>query len=386
MSVVFINFQSIGPQQFTFAVVVVFVFAAAVPLLTRILYDPSKTYSGYQKRTVINSSPHDVLRILACAHRKDDALSAIKLLELTNPKEETPLSVFGLYLEELVGGSTPLLLNHQLGQKSLSDGSRWKPIIDVFNYFKSQSEKQTQVQVFTAISPPKLMHEDICWVSFENSVALIILPFHKKWNRRGKIISDSKELSSLNCKVLNKAPCSVGILVDRSRNRGPSILAQSVAYNVCVIYLGGKDDREALALARRMKGWPSVNLTVIRLMELELKLEEACSTKLGWEGMLDDECLRDIKHQSQNSSNVIYKEKIVKDGVETSVVVASILEENYDLILVGRHSQSNSPIIVGLENWTDIPELGPIGDLLASSEITNPVSVFVVQQHVTESE
>ncbi|XVF84075.1 hypothetical protein PTKIN_Ptkin16aG0545700 [Pterospermum kingtungense] len=373
--------QSIGPQQFTFAVVVVFVFAAAVPLLARKLYDPSKTYSGYQRRTVLNSSPHDVLRILACAHRKDDALSAIKLLELTNPKVESPLSVFGLYLEELVGGSSPLLLNHQLGQKSSGDGSRWQPIIDVFNYFKSQSEKQTQVQVFTAISPPKLMHEDISWVSFENSIALIILPFHRKWNRKGKIVSDSKDLSSLNCKVLNKAPCSVGILVDRSRSRGPSILAQSTTFNVCVIYLGGKDDREALALARRMKGWPSVYLTVVRFLELD-----DGSSEQGWEGMLDDECLRDIKHQSQNNSNVIYKEEIVRDGEETSVVVASLLEENFDLILVGRHSQSNSPIIEGLEEWTDLPELGPIGDLLASSEITNPVSVFVVQQQVTESE
>ncbi|XWS07591.1 hypothetical protein CRYUN_Cryun41cG0002200 [Craigia yunnanensis] len=373
--------QYVAPQQFTLAVVVVFVFSAVVPILTGKLYDPSKTYAGYQKRTILNSSPNEGLRVLACAHRQDDALSAIKLLELSNPTIESLLSVYGLYLEKLVGGSSPLLLNHQLGQKSSSDGSRWQPIIDVFNYFKSQSKKQTQVQVFTAISPPKLMHEDICWVAFEKSVALIILPFHRKWNSKGKIISDYKDLSALNCKVLNKAPCSVGVLIDRSRTRGPSILGKSSTYHVCVIYLGGKDDREALALARRMRGWPSVYLTVVRFMELDDD-----SSKQGWECMLDDECLRDIKHQSLKNGNVLYKEETVRDGVETSVVVRSLLEENYDLILVGRHSQSNSPIIAGLSEWTDFPELGPIGDLLASSEITNPVSVFVVQQQITESE
>ncbi|XVE69496.1 hypothetical protein DITRI_Ditri09bG0156500 [Diplodiscus trichospermus] len=374
--------QPTEPREFTLAVVVVLVFAAAIPVLTIKLYDPSKTYRGYQKRTILNSSPNEGIPVLACAHRQDDALSAIKLLELSNPATGTPLTVYGLYMEELVGGSSPLLLNHQLGQKSSKDGSRWQPIIDVFNYFKSQSKRQTQVQVFTAISPPKLMHEDICWVGFQNSVALIILPFHRKWNSKGKLISDFKHLSTLNCKVLSKAPCSVGVLIDRSRTRGPSILSNSSPYHVCVIYLGGTDDREALSLARRMKEWPSVYLTVVRFMELN----DDCSKRWegGWEGMLDDECLRDIKHQSRNNGNVFYKEEAVRDGAETAVVVGSLLEEHYDLILVGRHSQCDSPIIAGLSEWTDLPELGPIGDLLVSSETKNPVSVFVVQQHITE--
>ncbi|XP_022764454.1 cation/H(+) antiporter 4-like [Durio zibethinus] len=369
---------SIVPGQFTYAVVVILVCAAVVPILIRKLYDPSITYAGYQKRTVLNCPANEGLRVLACAHGQDDALSAIKLLELSNPTTGSPLSVYGLCLEGLVGGSTPLLLNHQLGQKSSSDGSRWQPIIDVFNYFKSETKKQAQVQVFTAISLPKLMHEDISWVAFDNSVALILLPFHRKWNFKGKMISDNKDLRALNCKVLNKAPCSVGILIDRSRNRGPSFLANSSIYRVCVIYLGGKDDREALALAGRMRGWPFVYITVVRVM-----LSNACPMQ-GWEVMLDDECLRDIKHPSQKNANVFYEEETVRDGMDTSVLVGSLLDENYDLILVGRHSQSNSPVLAGLSEWTDLPELGPIGDLLASSEITNPISVCVVQQQITK--
>ncbi|KAE8689634.1 putative Cation proton exchanger [Hibiscus syriacus] len=332
------------PQEFTWGVLIVFFFASLVPILARLLHDPSKTYSGYQKRTVLNSSLNEGARILACAHRQDDALSAIKLLQLSNPTDGTPLSVFGLYLEELVGGSSPLLLNHQLGQKSSSDGGRWKPIIDVFKYFKSQCTKPTQVQVYTAISPPSLMHEDVCWVAFDNAVELITLPFHRKWNRKGSLISDSKELRAFNTKVMNKAPCS--------------------------------DDREALSIARRMKGWPSVYLTIVRFKE------DDKSSHKGWEAMLDDECFREIKHQSKENGNVLYKEEIVRHGADTSVLVGSVLDANYDLILVGRHAKSESPLLEGLSAWTDLPELGPIGDMLASTGISKPVSVFVVQQQV----
>ncbi|KAE8689635.1 putative Cation proton exchanger [Hibiscus syriacus] len=364
----------IDPQEFSWAVLSVSFYAALVPIVTRKLYDPSKTYRGYQKRTVLNSSLNEGVRVLACAHRKDDALSAIKLLQLTNPFIGTPLSVFGLYLEELVGGSSPLLLNHQLGQKSCSEGGHWQPIIDVFNHFKNQCSKPTQVQVYTAISPQSLMHEDVCWVSFQNSVALIILPFHRKRNRKGKIIADSKELRAFNIRVMNKAPCSVGILVDRDRSRWLPMADKSSTYRVCVLYLGGKDDREALAIGRRMKGWPSVYLTVIRCKEDD--------AQQGWEAMLDEECLRDIKHQSRENNNVFYKEEIARHGADTSLIVGSLLDENYDLILVGRHSDSSSPLVEGLSAWVDLPELGAIGDMLASSEISKTVSVFVVQQQV----
>ncbi|XP_040971961.1 cation/H(+) antiporter 4-like [Gossypium hirsutum] len=369
--------QSTVTQEFTWAVIIVFIFAALVPILTRKLYDPSKTYAGYQKRTVLDSSINEGARMLACAHRQDDALSAIKLLQLSNPSTGSPLSVYGLYLEELVGGASPLLLNHQLGQRSSSDSGRWQPIIDVFNYFKTQSSKPTQVHVYTAISPSSLMHEDVCWVAFDNLVALIILPFHRKWNRKGKLISDSKDLRDFNTKVMNKAPCSVAILIDRDRGRNSSIIDESSTYSICVVFLGGKDDREALSIARRMKGWPSVFLTVIRLKETEDMIT-------GWEGMMDDECLRDIKHPSNENGNVLYKEEIVRHGADTSALIGSILDENFDLICVGRHAQCDSPLIEGLSAWTDLPELGTTGDLLVSAEISKPISILVVQQQVIE--
>ncbi|KAE8708956.1 hypothetical protein F3Y22_tig00110332pilonHSYRG00622 [Hibiscus syriacus] len=211
----------IDPQEFSWSVSV---YVALVPIVTRKLYDPSKTYRGYQK--------------LDFAHRKDDALSATKLLQLMNPFKGTPLSVFGLYLEELVGGSSPLLLNHQLGRKSCYEGGHWQPSID-------------------------------------------------EMEQKGKIIADSKELRAFNIKVMNKAPCSVGILVDRDQSRRIPMADKSSKYHVCVLYLGGKDDREALAIGRMMKGWPLVNLTVLPCKEDE----DEDAARQGWEAMLDDDCV-----------------------------------------------------------------------------------------------
>jgi hypothetical protein len=52
----------------------------------------------------------------------------------------------------------------------------------------------------------------------------------------------------------------------------------------------------------------------------------------------------------------------------------------YDLIIVGRRHNVNSPQTSGLAEWSEFPELGTLGDLLASSDLNNGTSVFVVQQ------
>ncbi|XP_021903886.1 cation/H(+) antiporter 15-like isoform X2 [Carica papaya] len=196
------NKQPLASGQFTIAVLTVFVLATAIPVIISSVYDPSEKYLGYQKRTIVHSTEAEGLRILVSAHRQDDALAAAKLLDITAPTKESPLFVIGLYLESLVGGSTPLILDHQLGQKlSTFGGSRWQPVIDVFTLFKSKHDKSAQVKVFTAISPSKLMHEHISWVAFDHSVSLIILPFHKKWNAKGNVVMENNAARLLNSNV-----------------------------------------------------------------------------------------------------------------------------------------------------------------------------------------
>ena len=41
-----------------------------------------------------------------------------------------------------------------------------------------------------------------------------------------------------------------------------------------------------------------------------------------------------------------------------------------------------SPLTAGLTDWSECPELGAIGDMLASSDFAATVSVLVLQQYV----
>ncbi|KAL0458034.1 UNVERIFIED_CONTAM: Cation/H(+) antiporter 15 [Sesamum latifolium] len=56
-------------------------------------------------------------------------------------------------------------------------------------------------------------------------------------------------------------------------------------------------------------------------------------------------------------------------------------EQKYDLYLVGRGRGMISPLTSGLTDWCDCPELGPIGDLLVTSEFESLFSVLIVQQY-----
>ncbi|XP_057980083.1 cation/H(+) antiporter 4-like [Malania oleifera] len=351
-----------------------------VQLVVSNIYDPSRKYAGYQKRNILHLERNAELRVLSCVLRQDDALAAIKLLEAYNPSKESPLSVHVLHLEELVGRATPLIIDHQLGQKSSSNSSpsglRAQHIIDVFNYYKHQNLGSVSVQVFTAVSPFLFMHDDVCSLAFDKSASLVLLPFHRKWSAKGNLILDDTILRSINCQVLEKAPCSVGILVDRRKMCGSSSasnISMRSVFRMAMLFMGGDDDREALVLSKRMARSPLVHLSVVRLVSKEAKLEDR------WERMLDAETLKEVQIRSPLNANITYLEHKVKEGPETAQIARS-MENKFDLIILGRRHKIDSPFTTGLTEWSEFPELGPIGDLLASSDIQSGVSVLVVQQ------
>ncbi|KAG6759966.1 hypothetical protein POTOM_036463 [Populus tomentosa] len=345
------------------------------PLLVKTLYHPAEHYVSYKQKTIEHVSNDAELQILVCAHREEDAVAAVTLLEYSNPTKQNPLSIYGLCLEELVSSFIPVLINHQLGQKiSYSEGSRSQPIIDIFKYFKTQHNKFVQMHVFTAISPFKQMHEDICWLSFDKDCSLVIIPFHKKWNSKGKMVSSNTDLRNLNINVLKNAPCSVGTLIDRKRAQGlSSIFSTSATYRVAALFVGGSDDREAISYALRMARSPRVHLTIMHLVAHNDDVH-------NWENMVNDDFLRKVKAEMSGHTNIDYIEETVRDGSDTSEVLQSIVEDR-DLIMVGRQHENEPQALAGLSaEWIDFPELGPMGDLLASEYISNPVSVLVVQQ------
>ncbi|KAK4392230.1 Cation/H(+) antiporter 20 [Sesamum angolense] len=142
---------------------------------------------------------------------------------------------------------------------------------------------RVSVRPATAISALASMHEDICHVAEKKMVAMILLPFHKRWR---KMNGEDEEESLghgwrwVNQRVFREAPCSVAVLVDRGYgNEGQKTAAPAATggQNVCVVFFGGADDREALELGSRMAEHPGVKVAVIRFREkYRLEVEEWC--------------------------------------------------------------------------------------------------------------
>ncbi|VFQ72802.1 unnamed protein product [Cuscuta campestris] len=370
--------QTFDAETFSMLTSSVLITAAGTHLLVGLLYDHSSTYSGYRKRNIENSSATSELRILSCIHRPEDVLAAKRLLDSSFPSKESPLSVYALHMVELVGQATPLLIDHQLGQKHSSrvSNSRSQKIVDMFQSFELQHAESATVQFFTAISMPRFMHHDICSLAFDKLVSFIILPFQRKWNNQGRMISDNPVVRTINTNVLDMAPCSVGILIDRHKIR-KQVGTVGSAYRVAVVFMGGPDDREALSYGKRMCGSPDggVQLTVFRFVTLN-------PSEMGenqWDAVLDAEILKSVRLLGQQQDNVAYREERVADGAESALIIHA-MEGVFDLIIVGRRHKADLTQLSGLTEWNDLPELGPIGDMLAAADISAPVSVLVVQQ------
>nr|XP_017219048.1 PREDICTED: cation/H(+) antiporter 3-like [Daucus carota subsp. sativus] len=373
--------QSIDRESFTVLILSILVMALVAHLSVGFLNDYSRAYSGYQKRDIQHTPFNAELRILACADRLDDAMAVIRLLETSNPSKESPLAIYVLHLVELVGRATPVVINHRLGQKNANSHSRSHQLIGLFEKFGSQRTGFVSVQGFTAMSLPQFMHQDICSLAFDKLASLIILPFHKKWSQQGKIIFDSSLRRTINRQVLEMAPCSVGILIDRRKIRPPEASQDKEAgsvYHLGVIFLGGADDREAVAYAKRiMVKAVGCCLTVVRIVASDAVQENQ------WNTILDTETLREVKLQGANQHNIQYREVKSKDGPETALLINTMVEDGeFNMLMVGRRHSASSPLLTGLSEWCDLPELGSVGDILASAEIIRPVSVLVMQQQI----
>ncbi|KAH1131935.1 hypothetical protein J1N35_003313 [Gossypium stocksii] len=367
----------ISEDIFAHLTIVIIIVASVVPIAVKKLYDPSKKYLCFQKRTVMNSRFNQELRMIGCVHVPGNVNSIINLLNASCPTRECPIALDVLHLVKLSGQATPLFIAHHNQQKASSNKSYSDNVMVAFKQFERDNLGAVSVNLFTAVSPSNLMYEDTCNLAMDRLTSFIILPFHRRWYSDGSIESEYQTLRSLNFDILERAPCSVGILVEGRRNiKGSNSKdtlspSNSSSYAIAVIFLGGEDDREALALAKRFSQDESVSLTIIHLKavdSLEFFLAED-------ERMLDKEMLKDIKA----SVPLTYIKEHVKDGPETSTFLRSIVKD-YQLIIVGRRYRSEDAITRGLEEWCEFREIGIIGDLLSSSDFVGNFSLLIVQQ------
>ncbi|KAK6156074.1 hypothetical protein DH2020_010322 [Rehmannia glutinosa] len=360
-------------QEFALSVLSVVGVTAIITPLIKLLYDPSKQRIPLERRTIQHSKRDSELRILVCIQEQDNVPSIINLLEASNATQESPIAVIAVVLEELVGRATPMLVAHQSTRTLQPNNSRSGHIINALRQFELCNESCVTIQSFSAISHLQMVHDDICRVALDQNATIVVLPFHKRWEIDGSIGTVNKAVQNMNIKVLDKAPCTVGILVDRGVLTGSmSILNNNQSiYRVAVIYIGGPDDAESLCYGARMGSHTNVTLTIIRY------LLHGCDS--ARERKQDNNLIDEVRQANMENQNFKFQEQVVKDGVGLAASLRGI-EKSFDLVIVGRNHQAFSHILMGLGAWSECPELGIVGDLLSSEDFGSTTSVFVVQQ------
>ncbi|KAF8104038.1 hypothetical protein N665_0181s0059 [Sinapis alba] len=346
------------------------------------LYDPSKRYRSKSKRTILNTRQRNLqFRLLLCVYNVENVPSMVNLLEAAYPSRFSPISVFTLHLVELKGRAHAVLMPHHLMNKLDPNTAQSTQIVNGFQRFEQQHQGTLMAQHFTAAAPFSSINDDICTLALDKKAALIVIPFHKQYAIDGNVDHVNAAIRSINLNVLDKAPCSVGIFIDRGETEGRrSVLMSHTWRNVAVIFIEGRDDAEALAFCMRIAEHPEVSVTMIHFRhKSSLHLDQ----QAGEENEFSEaHLINDFKNFSLNKPQIHYKEEIVRDGVQTTQVISS-LGDTYEMVVVGRDHDLDSSVLYGLTDWSECPELGVIGDMFASSDFH--FSVLVVHQQEGDS-
>lgn len=367
--------QELTEECYAMLVLSVLIVTGVVSPIVKVLYDPSKRILAYKRRTILHSRRNDELRILACVHGQENVPGMFSLLEVSNPTKESSIHLVVLHLIKLTGRATSLLVAQRQHDEPSSNPCLSDRIFNSFRQFEEQNQSFVTVQCYKGISPYATMHNDVCSLALETRTILILLPFHKLWRSRERIES-SYAYRHLNKYTLDKAPCSVGVLIDRGNlKRSRYAIIRPSINRVAVLFLGGADDREALAYAQRMAENSNVTLTVIRCVS---------SSPVGIVGgterskMLDAAILGDLKVKMQRGERILYQEQVVASGMDVVSLTRSS-GDCFDLIMVGRR-HVDSPIVLQLRNFNEEGEMGVLGQILASENFRGEASGLIIQQ------
>ncbi|XP_027360776.1 cation/H(+) antiporter 18-like [Abrus precatorius] len=373
----------------TFAIMVLmalFTTFITTPLVVAV-YKPARKgrIADYKYRTIGRKNPNSQLRILACFHGARNIPSLINLIEASRGiQKRDALCVYAMHLKELSERSSSILMVHKARKNGLPFWNKGhhadsNHVIVAFEAYRQLS--QVSIRPMMAISSMTSIHEDICATAERKRAALVILPFHKHQRLDGSLDITRNDYRWVNKRVLQHAPCSVGLFVDRGLGGTSHVSASNVSYCVTVLFFGGGDDHEALAYGARMAEHPGIKLVVIRFVVepvnegeiVRVDVGDSTSTKLIPD---DEEFFTEFKLKIANDDSITYEERIVKNAAET---VATIREFNScNLFLVGLRPAGE--VACALKR-SECSELGPVGGLLASQDCPTIASVLVMQQY-----
>ncbi|XP_074315040.1 cation/H(+) antiporter 14-like [Silene latifolia] len=364
-----INIQEYSISTFHFLVCT----GALLPLV-RFLYKPSSEYSNILGTSVMDISENGTLKAMACIHKEENIPGLIRLIEAFDPSRSRPIPLISLQLIQLTGRvSMPVrgLLDQVkstgvLGQKLV----RCENIVESLSLLDRAHKGNVRLQHYVSVAPYDTMHNDICNLAYERNTNLLIIPFHvgnKNYSDGGSIAL----IRSLNKMILENAPCAVGILIDRTNDHVAVSMTRD--YRIAIIYIGGMDDREALAYMNLFATNRNISIMIIWLKSPYKSNENS--------NEFDYELIDEIRTKIKSNERLSFDEVIVQDGAETTDYLVSI-KDRVDLVVAGRSHNPNCGPLYGLtDGWSiEYPELGILGDLLATSDFQ--FSVLIVHSSV----
>ncbi|CAK8566438.1 unnamed protein product [Lathyrus sativus] len=390
------NIGVLDEDTFSYLVICVVITTAIVTPLIKKLYKHlhrvlnSSSLYDVKMRTIQNSSKNLEFRVVTCLHNEINVRGITALLEVCNPVPESPISVYVIHLVELLGKSAPILLpiNHKQNKKFLSvNYPDTNHIMRAFENYASNSYGPVFVLPYVNVAPYKSMHDAVINLAQDKMVPFIIVPFHEN-DHIDLNEHVSTAIRKLNTRFQAHVPCTLGILVDRYSRLGDTNDSVKSYFHVGVFFIGGADDREALALGIRMSERENMKVSLFRFVVLNRKEYESKSLS-GMEVSLDEEedeeildesLIDEFKGMKFGIGNVCCYEVVVEDGVELMTAIRG-LEGDYDLVMVGRRHNIGSLKDEEMGNFIEnVQILGILGDMLSSTEFCiGMVPVLVTQ-------
>ncbi|CAH2048296.1 unnamed protein product [Thlaspi arvense] len=351
----------------------------------------SDSYKNQKRRRKIESDKEDEktqqLKVLICLQSRRDIQPMMKIIEASRGSNETKerFCVYVIHITQLSERPSAIRMVQKARRNGLPfwNKKRDNSSAVVAAFEASGNLRNILVRSVTAISPLSTIHEDICSSADRKRAAFVILPFHKQWRSLEQEFETVRsEFQGINKRVLENSPCSVGILVDRGLGDNDSeVASSSFSLSVNVLFFGGCDDREALAYGLRMAEHPGVKLTVVVISGPEISRFDILEAQETSKKNLDEQFLATIK----NRVNAIGFEERKVNSTGEAVEAVEVIREfcGCDIVLVGKSSEV--PIVSKLPVMKiECPELGPVGNLIVSNEVSTSVSVLVVQQYTAK--
>jgi hypothetical protein len=364
------------------------------------IYKPKKRFEQNKLKTIQMLRLDAELRILACVNNTRQTTGIISLIESFNATRLSPIHVFALYLVERTRRAGALVAAHMavhmdkpssqpMEQNLTRSQGELEYINNTFGAF-GEAYDAVRVEILNVVSAYATIHEDINNSANEKRTSLIILPFHKQLSSGGVLETTNIAYRDINLNVMQSAPCSVGIFVDR----GLGSLSKMNFY-IRMIFVGGPDDREALAVACRMVGHPRIRLSVIRMLLFDEAAEVDTSSHVEAQGsilsvVMDNEKQKELDDTYVNSFRltvvnnndyVSYSEVDIYSAEDIPAILNELEKVGCDLYIIGQGNHRNSRVFSNLSKWCDCLELGVIGDMLASDNFSSRSSMLVVRQY-----